>query len=333
MIHTNMAQKIDQPTNTNQIIDPDDAGFTAEERAAAASRSTWVSVWVNVFLSALQIAVGIFAKSQALIADGVHTLSDLVADFVVLFAGHHAKKDADEDHPYGHQRYETAASMVLGLLLLGVGVGMLWSAYEKLAAPETVQKVHVAALWVAASALIAKESLFRYMLKVAKRVKSSMLVANAWHARSDAASSLVVGLGIIGNLAGYPILDPIAAAIVGFMVCKMGWEFAWNALHDLMDRAVDEKEVAAIRTTLMQTPGVHNVHDLHTRKMGDMIVLDAHIEVDADITVEAGHDIAVMAQKQVLENHRVIKMMTHVDPWTRPDLDHKLGADESNKSD
>ncbi|MBL0252457.1 MAG: cation transporter [Polaromonas sp.] len=328
-----MAQKIDQPTNTNQIIDPDDAGFTAEERAAAASRSTWVSVWVNVFLSALQIAVGIFAKSQALIADGVHTLSDLVADFVVLFAGHHAKKDADEDHPYGHQRFETAASLVLGLLLLGVGVGMLWSAYEKLAAPETVQKVHVAALWVAASALIAKESLFRYMLKVAKRVKSSMLVANAWHARSDAASSLVVGLGIIGNLAGYPILDPIAAAIVGFMVCKMGWEFAWNALHDLMDRAVDEKEVAAIRTTLMQTPGVHNVHDLHTRKMGDMIVLDAHIEVDADITVEAGHDIAVMAQKQVLENHRVIKMMTHVDPWTRPDLDHKLGADESNKSD
>ncbi len=333
MIHTNMAQKIDQPTNTNQIIDPDDAGFTAEERAAAASRSTWVSVWVNVFLSALQIAVGIFAKSQALIADGVHTVSDLVADFVVLFAGHHAKKDADEDHPYGHQRFETAASLVLGLLLLGVGVGMLWSAYEKLAAPETVQKVHVAALWVAASALIAKESLFRYMLKVAKRVKSSMLVANAWHARSDAASSLVVGLGIIGNLAGYPILDPIAAAIVGFMVCKMGWEFAWNALHDLMDRAVDEKEVAAIRTTLMQTPGVHNVHDLHTRKMGDMIVLDAHIEVDADITVEAGHDIAVMAQKQVLENHRVIKMMTHVDPWTRPDLDHKLGADESNKSD
>lgn len=333
MIHTNMAQKIDQPTNTNQIIDPDDAGFTAEERAAAASRSTWVSVWVNVFLSALQIAVGIFAKSQALIADGVHTLSDLVADFVVLFAGHHAKKDADEDHPYGHQRFETAASLVLGLLLLGVGVGMLWSAYEKLAAPETVQKVHVAALWVAASALIAKESLFRYMLKVAKRVKSSMLVANAWHARSDAASSLVVGLGIIGNLAGYPILDPIAAAIVGFMVCKMGWEFAWNALHDLMDRAVDEKEVAAIRTTLMQTPGVHNVHDLHTRKMGDMIVLDAHIEVDADITVEAGHDIAVMAQKQVLENHRVIKMMTHVDPWTRPDLDHKLGTDESNKSD
>ena len=178
-------------------------------------------------------------------------------------------------------------------LLMAVGIGMLWSAYHKLAAPETVQTVHIVALWVAGGALIAKETLFRYMLSVAKRVKSSMLVANAWHARSDAASSLVVGLGIVGNLAGYPILDPIAALIVGFMVSKMGWEFGWDALHDLMDRAVDEQEVAAIRQTLLDTPGVSDVHDVHTRKMGDMIVVDAHIEVDADITVEAGHDIAV----------------------------------------
>jgi cation diffusion facilitator family transporter len=102
-------------------------------------------------------------------------------------------------------------------------------------------------------------------------------------------------LGIIGNLAGYPILDPIAALIVGFMVAKMGWEFSWEALHDLMDRAADDQEVQAIRQTLLETPGVIDVHDVHTRKMGDMIVVDAHIEVDATITVEAGHDIAVEA--------------------------------------
>ena len=302
--------------------DAEDIDHTPAERAAAASRSTWVSVGVNLVLTATQIAVGIFAKSQGLIADGIHSLSDLVADFVVLFAGHHAKKDADEDHPYGHQRFETAASLALGALLMAVGVGMLWSAYHKLAAPETVQTVHIVALWVAGGALIAKETLFRYMLSVAKRVKSSMLVANAWHARSDAASSLVVGLGIVGNLAGYPILDPIAALIVGFMVSKMGWSFGWDALHDLMDRAVDEQEVAAIRQTLIDTPGVSDVHDVHTRKMGDMIVVDAHIEVDADITVEAGHDIAVLARQRVLQRHRVLNLMTHVDPWKRPDLDH-----------
>ena len=306
------------------LTDPpdEDEQFTPAERASAASRSTWVSVVVNVILTIIQITVGTLAKSQALVADGIHSLSDLVADFVVLFAGHHAKKDADVDHPYGHQRYETAASLVLGALLLAVGVGMLWSAFRKLEEPDLVPQVHIIALWVAGAALVSKELLFRYMLAVAKRVKSSLLVANAWHARSDAASSLVVGIGIIGNLAGYPILDPIAALIVGFMVSKMGWSFGWDALHDLMDRAVNEQEVEAIRLTLSETPGVQNVHDLRTRKMGDMIVVDAHLEVDATISVEAGHDIAVVARHRVLQRHRVLNLMTHVDPWHRPDLDH-----------
>ena len=303
--------------------DAEDTRHSPVERAAAASRSTWVSVAVNLLLTVTQVVVGVISKSQGLVADGIHSLSDLVADFVVLFASHHGKKDADEDHPYGHQRFETAASLVLGLLLLAVGTGMLWSAFRKLEDPDTVQKVHAVALWVAGGALIAKETLFRYMLSVAKRVKSSMLVANAWHARSDAASSLVVGIGIIGNLAGYPILDPIAALIVGFMVARMGWSFSWDALHDLMDRSVNEQEVQAIRRTLIETPGVSGVHDVRTRKMGDMIVVDAHIEVDAAITVEAGHDIAVAARERVLQRHRVLNLMTHVDPWRRPDLDHR----------
>jgi cation diffusion facilitator family transporter len=302
--------------------DTEDTEHNPAERAAAASRSTWVSVGVNLVLTITQISVGLLAKSQGLVADGIHSLSDLVADFVVLLASHHSKKAADEDHPYGHQRFETAASLALGALLLAVGVGMLWSAFRKLEAPETVQTVHILALWVAAGAIVAKELLFRYMLGVAKRVKSGMLVANAWHARSDAASSLVVSIGIIGNLAGYPILDPIAALIVGFMVAKMGWEFGWDALHDLMDRAADDKEVEAIRHTLQETPGVRSVHDVHTRKMGDMIVVDAHIEVDAGISVEAGHSIAVAARQLVMQRHRVLNLMTHVDPWRRPDLDH-----------
>ena len=312
---------------TELADDAEDTEHSPAERMAAASRSTWVSVGVNLVLTIAQVVVGVLAKSQGLIADGIHSLSDLVADFVVLLASHHSKKDADADHPYGHQRFETAASLILGSLLLVVGVGMLWSAARKLEAPETVQTVHIMALWVAGGALIAKELLFRYMLSVAKRVKSSMLVANAWHARSDAASSLVVGVGIIGNLAGYPILDPIAALIVGFMVTRMGWGFSWDALHDLMDRAVDEQEVQAIRATLLGTPGVSDVHDVRTRKMGDMIVVDAHIEVDANISVEAGHDIAVEARQRVLQRHRVLNLMTHVDPWHRPDLDHVQKGD------
>ena len=311
---------------TDLADDPEDTQHSPAERATAAARSTWVSVAVNLGLSFTQIAIGVLAKSQGLVADGIHSLSDLVGDFVVLFASHHGKKDADEDHPYGHQRFETAASLVLGVLLLAVGAGMLWAAFRKLEEPDSVQRVHVVALWVAGGALIAKELLFRYMLAVAKRVKSSLLVAKAWHARSDAASSLVVGIGIIGNLAGYPILDPIAALIVGFMIARMGWGFGWDALHDLMDRSVDEQEVEAIRLTLIETPGVSGVHDVRTRRMGDMIVVDAHIEVDASISVEAGHDIAVAARQRVLQRHRVLNLMTHVDPWRRPDLDHAAPA-------
>jgi cation diffusion facilitator family transporter len=301
----------------------EDAPFSPAERAAAASRSTWVSVGVNVVLSSTQITVGVLAKSQALIADGMHSLADLVSDAVVLVATRHSQKGADKHHPYGHQRFETAASLVLGALLLAVGLGMLWSAFLKIQNPESIAEVHVSALWVAAGALVAKEALFRYMLAVAKDVKSTLLVANAWHARSDAASSLVVGVGIIGNLAGHPILDPIAALIVGCMVIKMGWKFGWDALHDLMDSSVDDAEVKAIRETLEQTAGVIGVHDVRTRKMGDMVVVDVHIEVDADITVEAGHEIAVAAQQRVLQRHRVLNLMTHIDPWKRPDGDHR----------
>lgn len=293
--------------------------------SAEAARSTWASVLVNSSLAALQVGIGLFAGSQGLVADGVHSLSDLLSDFIVIFARHHSRKGADEEHPYGHQRFETAASLVLGVLLLAVGMGMLWSAVHKLQTPESIGRVRLLALWVAVAVLVTKELLFRYMLAVATRLRSSLLVANAWHARSDAASSLVVAAGIAGNLAGYPILDPLAALIVGLMIARMGWVFAWKALHDLVDRSADAVEVEAIRRTLLDTPGIHDVHDLHTRKTGDLILVDAHLEVDASLTVEDGHAIAVLARDRVLERHRVLNVMTHIDPYRRPDLDHDDG--------
>ena len=299
---------------------PEDYELTTPDATAAGRRSTWVSVWVNVFLTTGQFAVGIFAQSQALVADAVHSLSDLLADFVVLVAGHHSKKEADDDHHYGHHRYENAASFVLGGLLLAVAVGMLWAAVRKLEDPDQIPTVHQAALWVAVIALVSKEVLFRYMLAIATRIRSSMLVANAWHARSDALSSLVVAVGIIGTMFGYPLLDPIAALVVGLMVGKMGWEFSWSALNDLMDRAVSEEEHAAIRETVLATPGVRGVHDLRTRRVGDFAIVDVHLEVDASITVLAGHDIAVDARNRIMEKHKVLNVMTHLDPHGHADL-------------
>lgn len=145
-----------------------------------------------------------------------------------------------------------------------------------------------------------------------------MLAANAWHARSDAASSLVVAIGIGGNLLGYPLFDPIAALIVGFMVAKMGWSFAWNALQDLTDRAVGPDQIAAIEAEIRATPGVLGLHELRTRKTGDMILADVHLEIDGNLTVAQGHDIARRARLAVISNHPVLYLVTHVDPVLPP---------------
>ena len=293
------------------IENPEDI---SAEKQSAAKKSTLVSVAVNLALTVSQVFAGLLSGSQGLIADGIHSLTDLIADFVVLFANHHSAKDADEDHHYGHQRYETAASLFLGISLLVVGLGMLWSAGHKIVNPIAASQISILALYVALGSLAAKELLFRYMLAVAERVRSSMLVANAWHARSDAASSLVVSVGIVGALFGFPILDSVGALIVGLMIVRTGWSFSWDALNDLMDRAVSQEEHQHIEKIILSTGGVLGCHDLRTRKMGDMILVDVHIEVDANSTVQVGHDIALAAANQVKTELPVLNVMTHIDP-------------------
>ncbi|WP_042296293.1 cation diffusion facilitator family transporter [Paraburkholderia bannensis] len=284
------------------------------DKQQVARKTTFVSVGLNSILVVLQIAVGALAHSQALIADGVHSLSDLVSDFVVLIANRHSGAKPDADHNYGHSRYETVASLFLGALLIAVGVGMLARAGTRLANLGDIPPVHASALAVAVLVLVSKEALFRYMLREAQRVRSAMLIANAWHARSDAASSLVVAIGIIGSLAGVRLLDPIAAAIVGFMVARMGWVFGWDALQDLSDRALDESAAADLRALLLETPGVLDVHELRTRKTGDLALVDAHILVDPFISVSEGHFIAEVARTRLLKDTRVLDALIHVDP-------------------
>jgi cation diffusion facilitator family transporter len=286
----------------------------AAEKQVVARKTTFTSIALNSVLMAAQIVVGVFAHSQALIADGVHSLADLVSDFIVLLANRQSAAAPDDDHNYGHSRYETVASLFLGALLIAVGVGMLWRAGERITNLQNIPEVHVSALLVAVIVLVSKELLFRYMLRAAERVRSALLIANAWHARSDAASSLVVAIGIIGSMAGWRLLDPIAAAIVGFMVARMGWTFGWDALQDLSDRALDHAETDALRTLLTDTPGVRDVHELRTRKMGDLAIVDAHILVDPLISVSEGHYIAESARARLLKNTRVVDALIHVDP-------------------
>lgn len=284
------------------------------ERYAAAQKSTWVSIFINMLLTLLQVVGGFLAHSQALMADGLHSLSDLLSDVLVLFANRHGNRHADANHPYGHARVETAATLILGVFLAVLGIGLLIAAALRLQHPQALQAVNPIALAIAIIALIAKEGMFRYMLAVAKRVRSQMLIANAWHARSDAASSLVVVVGIVGNLIGYTFLDLLAAAVVGVMVAHMGGKLALEAMAELIDTALDEEEVNAIRQTLLNTPGVRGLHELRTRKMADNALVDAHIMVDPKISVSEGHYIAEKARHAVLRNHHVMDVMVHIDP-------------------
>ena len=279
-----------------------------------ANKSTWTSVVVNFFLVIFQIVVGLFSKSSGLIADGFHTLADMFSDLIVLITSKKSLNPPDDDHNYGHHRYENAVGLFLGVLLLFVGCAMIWSAGKKLENSDQIVAVHVTALYASIISLVVKELLFRYLLNVAKRAKSSLLLANAWHARSDAASSLVVAIGIIFNLLGYHSFDLIAAIIVGVMILKMGWTFSYEAIHALTDKAADTDEVEKIKKTILETPGVVNVHDLRTRKVGDSIIADVHIEVKGTLTVAEGHAIAVEARNRVMRSSRVLNLMTHIDP-------------------
>ena len=284
------------------------------ERYAAARKSTWVSIVINLLLTLLQVVAGYLGRSQSLMADGLHSLSDLFADIMVLFANRHGNRHADANHPYGHARIETAATLILGMALAALGIALLVAAGVRLQHPELVQPVHPVTFWISLIALAAKESMFRYMLAVAKRVRSQMLVANAWHARSDAASSLVVTAGIAGNLMGYAFLDLVAAAVVGVMIAHMGSKFALSALAELVDTGLSAEEVQAIADTLLATPGVRSLHELRTRKMADNALVDAHVIVDPKISVSEGHFIAEAARQAVLLKHHVVDVMVHIDP-------------------
>jgi len=279
-----------------------------------ANKSTWTSVVVNFFLVIFQIVIGLFSKSSGLIADGFHTLADMFSDLIVLITSKKSLNPPDDDHNYGHYRYENAVGLFLGVLLLFVGCAMIWSAGKKLENSDQIVAVHVTALYASIICLVVKELLFRYLLDIAKRAKSSLLMANAWHARSDAASSLIVAIGIIFNLLGYHSFDLIAAIIVGVMILKMGWTFSYEAIQALTDKAADTDEVEKIKKIILETPGVINVHDLRTRKVGDSIIADVHIEVKGTLTVAEGHDIAVEARNRVMRSSRVLNLMTHIDP-------------------
>lgn len=298
---------------------------TPAERAGQAQKATWVSVAVNLIMTVVQIVVGWLAHSQSLLAHGLHSFSDLLSDFLVIWASRQSAHPADEKHPYGHARVETAATLALGISLVLIGGGILWESGLRLQHVETLAAVQLSAFWIALATVLAKEALYRYLIRVAERLRSQMLIANALHTRADAASALVVVVGIGGALLGWSFLDLLAAALMGFMILRMGAELAWGATKELIDTGLDQAQVEAIGQSLRSTPGVLGLHALRTRRMAHQALVDAHVQVDPRISVSEGHRIAELARARVLRDHpEVLDVLVHIDP--EDDVDPDLTA-------
>lgn len=294
---------------------PHETPDTTDPRYRDIRNITLVGSLVDLLLGVAKIIVGYLAHSQALVADGIHSLSDLLTDFMVLFAAKHASRGADEDHPYGHGRIETAMTVALGTALIIVATGIAWDAVRRLFEPDLLLHPGWLALLVAAVSIVAKEVIYHYTMRAAKRLRSKLLRANAWHSRSDAISSVIVFIGVLGAMAGLDYLDAIAAVGVAIMIAKIGWDLAWHSISELIDTALDAERVESIRKTIEAVPGVLDLHLLRTRRMGADALVDVHIQVEPHLSVSEGHQISETVRQQIIDNiEEVTDVMVHIDP-------------------
>jgi cation diffusion facilitator family transporter len=286
-----------------------------EARAKAISRTAIVGGVINLVLSLIKIVAGVVWSSQALVADGIHSLSDLASDVLVWFAGRHATQAPDAEHPYGHARYETVATLALGLFLIAVAIGIAWDAGHRLFAPEELLRPEALALVAALISILAKEWLYWWTLAYARRVRSDMLRANAWHHRSDAISSVVVLVGVGGTLAGLTYLDAVAAILVAVMIARIGWEIGWQAVRELVDTGLEQERINAIRETIRTVGGVRDIHMLRTRRHGGQASADVHVLVDPRVSVSEGHMISVLVERRLKEQiDEITDVTVHIDP-------------------
>jgi cation diffusion facilitator family transporter len=286
-----------------------------ELRARAISRTAVVGGVVNLVLALVKVAAGIVWHSQALVADGVHSMSDLVSDVLVWFAGRHATQAPDQEHPYGHARFETVATLALAAFLLSVSIGIGWDAADRLFSPAELLQPEKYALFAALASILVKEWLYWWTLGYARRVRSEMLRANAWHHRSDAISSVVVFVGVAGTLAGLQYLDAVAAFIVAVMIAKIAWDLGSEAVRELVDTGLEEEKIAEIQRTIDSVGGVRDIHMLRTRKHGGQASADVHVLVDPRVSVSEGHMISVLVEQRLKDEVDEISDVTvHIDP-------------------
>lgn len=292
-----------------------------ETREKDITRVTLAGSVVNALLTAGKIAAGIAGHSAAMLADGLHSLSDFVSDMVVIACVRISGKGQDKDHDYGHGKYETLATLCVSILLVVVGIELLWSGAGDICNAlngEPLKKPDLLALWAALISVVAKEALYQYTAAAGKKLSSPVVIANAWHHRTDALSSIGSALGIGGAIflgEKWTILDPIACCIISVFILIVAFEMARPSLNELLEASLSEEMEADIEQIARSVDGVDNLHGLRTRKSGPNILIEAHIVVDPNMTVNAAHDITTNIERRLREKYgKETHISLHIEP-------------------
>ena len=286
----------------------------SNNRTKASQKVTIVGALIDFLLSIIKIILGFIGQSGALIADGVHSFSDLLTDWVTWYAAKLSGDAPDADHPYGHERFETVATLGLSIFLAIVGTIIIFEGFGRFSNPNELRHEN----WLIAAAalsVLSKEALYWYTVKVARDINSDLLKANAWHHRTDAFSSIVVVIGIIGAANGYFFLDSVAAIIVGILIIYIGWQLGFEATKELVDTSIDQEDIKTLRVALSEIKGVNSVHTLRTRKVGHKKSADVHVQVNPFLSVSEGHIISVSVERVAKECIEELDDVTvHIDP-------------------
>ncbi|MCR5649736.1 MAG: cation diffusion facilitator family transporter [Lachnospiraceae bacterium] len=285
------------------------------EEKKIVKKVTRVGILGNVLLAGFKLFAGILGRSQAMVSDAVHSLSDVFATFVAYFGVILSKQPEDEEHPYGHERLECAASLILGLILAGTGLGIGYSGIHKLIVREELEIPTVLPLIAAVVSIAVKEAMFWYTMYYAKKMDSSAFKADAWHHRSDAFSSVGSFAGIALARAGFPIMDPVASLLICIFILKVAFDISKDALDKMLDTSCGKDMEQSIRDFVGKQKGVEYIDLLHTRQFGNKIYIDLEIAVNGSITLTEAHDIAENVHSSVEHEFPNVKhVMIHVNP-------------------
>ena len=287
----------------------------------AASRVTVIGMILDAFLGVIKVVAGTLFHSQALLVDGIHSFTDVASDLVVLGVMKLSRQEPDENHPYGHQRIETFGTLVLGSILIAVGAALAWENTLRLVEGNIDNIPEWPVLMAAGVSVVGKEWIFRYTRHIGQAIRSDLIIANAWHSRTDAFSSVVVLVSTAGAMLGLLWLDVLAAIAVAAIIIHIGWKFTWDSVQELVDTGLSPDDTEMLKTIARSTDGVLNVHELRSRRMGQDILLDIHLVVRPEISVSEGHQIGmqvVAGMRNALEN--ILDINFHIDAENDEDL-------------